>query len=79
MFPNLKAEMVRNGVTCKDIGDFIGKSSEWVENRLQGKTILPVDDAIKIRLKFFPYAKFEYLFADEPIFLEFFANKEMTP
>ena len=40
-FPNWKAEMARLGATCADIGKVLGKSSEWVENRLQGKGVTP--------------------------------------
>ena len=36
MFPNLKAEMARKNITCKDIGSAIEKTSEWMESRLQG-------------------------------------------
>lgn len=67
MFPNLKAEMARINVTCKDIGSAVGRSSEWVETRLQGKAKLPINDAIKIKQSYFPYASYEYLFADEPL------------
>ena len=42
MFPNWKAEMTRLGVTCADIGAVLGKSSEWGENRVQGKASLPI-------------------------------------
>lgn len=67
MFPNLKAEMARNGITCKDIGESIGKSSSWLESRLQGKAKLPIDVAMIIKQQFFPYAGYEYLFADKPM------------
>lgn len=67
MFPNLKAEMARINVTCKDIGNILGRSSEWVETRLQGKAKLPINEAIKIKQACFPYASYEYLFADEPL------------
>ena len=67
MFPNLKAEMARKNITCKDIGSAIEKTSEWMESRLQGKAMLPIDEAIKIRQTFFPYASYEYLFSDTPI------------
>lgn len=66
MFPNLKAEMARTGVTCKDIGKVIGRSTSWIESRLQGKAKLPIDEAMAIRKHFFPYAAYEYLYADEP-------------
>ena len=40
-----------------------------MESRLQGKAKLPIDEAIKIRQTFFPYASYEYLFADTPIIM----------
>jgi len=66
MFPNLKAEMARCQVSCKDIGVLINKNSEWVENRLQGRAILPIDFAIKIRNQFFKNLSYDYLFSNEP-------------
>lgn len=67
MFPNWKAEMVRHGITCNDIGAFINKSPDWVENRLQGKATLSIDMAIQIRNQFFPGLSYDYLFSDTPI------------
>ena len=67
MFPNLKAEMVRHSITCKDIGELLNVSTTWVENRLQGKSVLPVDAGIKIRNAFFKNSSYEYLFSSEPI------------
>ena len=67
MFPNLKAEMARTSITSKDISRYLGKASSWLESRLQGIAKLPVEDAIKIKQKFFPYARYEYLYADEPV------------
>ena len=67
MFPNLKAEMARYNITCAKIGDVVGKSSTWVESRLQGKTILPIGDALKIQSALFPNLSLNYLFANEPL------------
>jgi hypothetical protein len=66
MFTNFKAEMARYQITCTDIGKLIGKSSGWVENRLQGKANLPIDLAIKIRNEFFKNSSYDYLFSNEP-------------
>lgn len=74
MLPNLKAEMMRQNLTCKTVGSVIGKKSEWIENRLQGKATLPVDEAIEIRQNFFPNLPFEYLFSKKVILPNF--NKE---
>ena len=66
-FPNWKAEMTRLGVTCADVGEILGKSSEWVENRLQGKASLPISAAMRIRNTFFNELSYDYLFSDKPI------------
>lgn len=67
MLPNLKAKMIRQNITCNNIGKAIGKKSEWLENRLQGKAMLPVDIAMQIRNEFFPKLPYEYLFSKTPI------------
>lgn len=67
LFPNWKAEMTRLGVTCADIGNVLGKSSEWVENRLQGKATLPISAAMLIRNTFFRALTYDYLFSDKPV------------
>lgn len=66
-FPNWKAEMSRLGVTCADIGKVLGKSSEWVENRLQGKASLPISAVMLIRNTFFGTLSYDYLFSDKPV------------
>lgn len=59
--------MSRLGATCADIGETLGKSSEWVENRLQGKASLPISAAMCIRNTFFEDLSYDYLFSDKPI------------
>ncbi len=66
MYPNLKAEMVRHGVTCASIAKHIGRSPGWIENRLQGKASLPISVAISIRNKFFASYSYDYLFSSVP-------------
>lgn len=67
MFPNLRAEMARLGLTTEDVAKSIGKSKEWLENRLNGKCSLPIDVAFTIREKCFSNMKFEYLFKQTAI------------
>lgn len=67
MFPNWKAEMTRQEITHKQVAEVLGKSSEWLETRLQGKASLPITDAIKIKTTFFPTMSYEYLYSYEPI------------
>ena len=67
MFPNLKAEMARNGITIKKIADVLGKKESWVENRLSGKASLPLEDAVKIKNEFFEDIDIEVLFSNSAI------------
>ena len=67
MSSNVNAERTRTSIASKHISRYIGKASAWLESRLQGRATLPIEDAIKIKQKFFPYARYEYLYADEPV------------
>jgi len=67
MFPNLKAEIARAGFTYEDIAKKIGKTREWLENRLSGKCNLPIDVAFQIKEKCFPSIDFVYLFKSSAI------------
>lgn len=67
MFPNLKAEMARKGITYKMIADLLGKSESWVDNTLRGKSNLPLVDGVKIKNNFFQEIDIEVLFSDSAI------------
>lgn len=67
MFPNLRAEMARLGLTTEDVAKEIGRSREWLENRFNGKCSLPIDVAFSIREKCFKSISFEYLFKQTAI------------
>ena len=67
MFPNLRAEMARKGITQKMIAEFLGKTESWVDNTLRGKTNLPLVDGVKIKNNFFPEIDIEVLFSDSAI------------
>lgn len=60
---NLSAEMVRYGVSNTDIQALLSCSDKTVRNKLSGATEFSVDEATKIRDKFFPSLRIEYLFA----------------
>lgn len=62
MFRNLKAEMVRTGITKKDIAKLLGLRYGTVIDKLNGKYPFKLDEAIKIRQVFFQSLTFEYLF-----------------
>lgn len=61
---NLSAEMVRFGVGISDIQNLLGCSNNTVRNKLNGISEFSVGEAMKIRNKFFPGFKVEYLFAE---------------
>lgn len=62
MFPNLKAEMARNSLSYTDIAIGLDKPKSWVENRLSGRAVLPVEYSFIIQEKFFPSLDIKYLF-----------------
>lgn len=63
MLHNLRAEMIRAGVSNADIQAVLSCSPKTVTNKLRDSTAFSIWDAIKIRDTFFPDLKLEYLFA----------------
>jgi len=62
MFRNLEAEMVRKGVSKKEMAALIGVSYNTMRNKINGKQKFFYDEACKIREHFFPELSLEYLF-----------------
>ena len=62
MFRNLEAEMVRKGVSKKEMAALIGVSYNTIRNKINGKQKFLYDEAFKIREHFFPKLSLEYLF-----------------
>ena len=62
---NLEAEMVRKGLSKKDIAEILGIRIATVYNKLSGKHPFTLDEALKIRNKHFPDFTLEYLFYTE--------------
>lgn len=60
-YQNLKAEMRRIGVTQGDVADFLSMSTNNVSLKINGKVPFTVDEALKIRDRFFPDATLDYL------------------
>lgn len=67
MFPNLKAEMARINMTVKDLSEKIGVKDTWLENRLNGKSVMPIETAFAIWSKCFSRLTLDYLFAQTAI------------
>lgn len=65
MFRNLKAEIVRKGLTYEQLAVVVGKNRDWIEKRVHGKVVFPINDGILIRNEFFPNMDYDYLFAQE--------------
>ncbi len=69
MYRNLRAEMVKLGISNDDISKLIHKDARTVRNRMSGVTDFTFSETILIRDKFFPKMKLEYLFKrDEKLF-----------
>lgn len=67
MFPNLKAEMARYGLTYAKVAEAIGRTPNWVDSRLRGKASINIEEARLIRNTFFPDIDYDYLFSNEPL------------
>lgn len=67
MYKNLLAEMAREGITKKDIADYMQMRYCTVLDKINGKYSFKVDEAFKIKKKFFPMLTIDYLFATEEI------------
>ena len=65
MYRNLLAEMVRQGITKKDIADYMQMRYCTVLDKLSGKYPFKLREAFKIKQKFFPMLSIDYLFATE--------------
>ncbi|MBQ9785088.1 MAG: helix-turn-helix domain-containing protein [Clostridia bacterium] len=68
LYPNLEAEMTRNGVTQKDIASLLGKTPETICNWMNGRSgDFPVGAVMQVKREFFPNQSIEYLFAEVPM------------
>lgn len=63
MLRNLRAEMVRMGISIDDVAAETGKSCRTIRERLNGKVMFPIDEAFAVKNAFFPGMDLEYLFA----------------
>jgi len=62
MYKNLEAEMVRKGITRKDLAALLKVRYATISLKLNGKSKLYYDEALKIKEAFFPEYDVEYLF-----------------
>lgn len=62
IYKNLEAEMVKNGITRKDISSFLNVRYATVVQKLNGRYKFNLDEAFTIKKNFFPELSLEYLF-----------------
>lgn len=67
---NIEQEMKRYNIGLYDIKDLLGCSEKTVRNKLSGVTDFTYEETKKIRNRFFPGMKIEYLFdpSDKPYY-----------
>lgn len=61
-YRNLAAEMARKGISKKDIAKSLNMRYQTFLDKTSGKSRLYIDEAFKIKEKFFPECEIEYLF-----------------
>ena len=65
MYRNLEAELVRKNVSRAQIAEALGINVATASEKMTKPGRLKLDEAIKIRDKFFPDLKLDYLFEIE--------------
>ncbi len=63
MMENLRAEMIRYGVSALDIARVTGKTDRSIRDKISGKRDFTMSEGTTIRDHFFPGLSLEYLFA----------------
>lgn len=67
MYPNLKAEMARKGVTLSVLADYLGITIGTLSLKLNGKYPITWDEAIKIKKFLGVDISLEVLFSEEAV------------
>lgn len=62
MFPNLRAEMARCGVTATDLSKVAHKTDRSIRDKIGGRGDFTLTEIYAIRDAFFPEMTLEYLF-----------------
>lgn len=63
MLLNLKAEMARKRLTVEDLVRVTGLSATTIRNKIAGRTVFTVPEAIKVQQELFPEMDLQYLFS----------------
>ena len=61
---NLRAEMARNRIKHEIVASELNITTRALSNKLNGRSKFTTEEAFKIRDKFFPDLKIEYLFGN---------------
>lgn len=67
MFPNLRAEMVRCGITATDLSRVTHKTDRSIRDKIGGRGDFTLTEIYAIRDAFFPEMELEYLFKRDTI------------
>lgn len=62
MYGNLKYEIIKNGVTQREIAEFLGIHENSIGNKISGDSSFSVEEAFRIKERFFPSLELRYLF-----------------
>lgn len=62
---NLEAEMVREGISRKDVAELLGVSDRTIYSRINGKSEWTYGECIMIKENLFPDLTLDYLFPYE--------------
>lgn len=62
MYRVLKGEMVKNGITVRELASKIGITERGLRNKINGKTSFSWEEVLKIKSEAFPDALLEELF-----------------
>lgn len=65
MYPNLAAEMSRNGITAEKMAKQIGINAATMSAKINKKDRMKLCEAARIRDTFFPDMSIDYLFSTE--------------
>ena len=64
-YQNLKAELVRSGITQRNVAEFLGMSEKNLSLKLSERVPMTMAEAKAVRDKFIPDATLDYLFASD--------------
>lgn len=62
MLNNLRAEMARSNIVVKDVAKVLGLGNRATRDRLAGRVMFSIDEALAVRDAFFPEVEVGYLF-----------------